>query len=1222
MKGAIRTKREKPRGAPTPPASSSVSKLLESLSPDPRVRGGQFERLCKWFLETDPVYRRQLRRVWLWGQWPGRWGADAGVDLVAEATSGALWAVQAKAYDGAYSITKADLDTFLSESNRAEFSFRLLIATTDHIGGTARRTVASQEKPIHLLLRSGLESAQVPWPASPDDLRAPRPRPKDLRPHQVEAVEASCRGFGVNVRGQLVMACGTGKTLAALGVAEKLRALRVLVLCPSLSLLGQTIREWLANARQPFAFLPVCSDETVTSDDGFTQHVSELGFPVTTDPGAILAFLAAPGRSVIFATYQSSEAVAEAHALGAPPLDLLIADEAHRCAGPVGGMFATVLDSDAILAQRRLFMTATPRYFTERLRREAEAEDFDVASMDDEENFGPVFYRMSFSEAIRRDLLSDYQVLVVGVDDAAAKAMVDRRQLVKYGEMTMDAEALAVRLAVLKAMQKCDLRRVLSFHGRVKGAKDFSNSLEAILESMSADSRPSGEIRADWVSGEMSAGSREVILARFRDLADGERAVLSNARCLAEGVDIPSIDGVVFVDPRRSQIDIVQAVGRAIRKAQDKKVGTVVIPVAVASSSDPNQALDASAFRPVWNVLRALRAHDDELAEELDALRRAMGRRDGTPMRLPSKLRMDLPQSVGEDFARSLGVRIVELSTEAWELWFGALKGYTDREGTSQVPIAHDEGGLSLGRWVASQRTAARRGDLSSEKVRRLENLPGWTWDPFADRWEAGFEVLVAFAGRCGHARPSGEHMEADFPLGQWAGQQRTAFAKGYLQPVRRDRLDALPGWAWDQSETDWNDAFDRFTAFVRREGHPNVPTRHVEDGIALGHWVSRQRTAGRLSRLDPDRSERLAGLPGWTWDLVQGAWDDAFSRLRRFTEVNGHAAPTADFRADDFNLGAWVNAQRVLRRTQALAQDRARKLEGLPGWQWEPFSEKWEKGFHSLQQYVAREGDSRVTEAHLEDGFPLGRWVAIQRRLHDSRTRKLPEDRATRLESLPKWTWDPAEATWEESFAKLLAHVRTAGHARVTRFQVQDGFRLGNWVSAQRVARSRGRLSESRATRLGALPGWVWDVDAEMLENALGSLAAFVAREGHARPKVDHIEGGYSLGKWVTGQRAAYVRGRLDQERVRRLEAYEGWTWDPAEAFWDVSYAALMGFARREGHARVVSTHQEGGLKLGSWVGAQRVAYRRGKLRADRKAALEAVPGWLWDVEARSRRR
>ena len=386
---------------------TALGDLLGRLDPEKVRRGRQFARICQWFLTHDPVYAHELRRVWLWDDWPGRWGADAGIDLVAEDHEGHLWAIQAKAYNAAYWVTKHDVDTFLSESGRPEFSFRLLIATTDRIGRTAKRTIEAQEKQASVLLLGDLEAAEVDWPASPSDLRAPQlspRRPEGRWAYQGEAMNAVVEGFDQSDRGQLIMACGTGKTLTALFINEKLAAQRTLVLVPSLSLLAQTLREWTANTEAGFDFLPVCSDETVAEPDAVVANTSDLGFPVTTDPEEIATFLRRrSGPRVVFATYQSSPQIAKAFRLGrVPAFDLVIADEAHRCAGRVSSDFATILDSEKIRARRRLFMTATPRYFTGRVVREAKEADFEVASMDDEAEFGPVFHRLGFAEAIER----------------------------------------------------------------------------------------------------------------------------------------------------------------------------------------------------------------------------------------------------------------------------------------------------------------------------------------------------------------------------------------------------------------------------------------------------------------------------------------------------------------------------------------------------------------------------------------------------------------------------------------------------------------------------------------------------------------------------------------------------------------------------------------------------------------------------------------------------
>src|SRR5271155_1381033 len=292
-----------------PLASASVGAFIDlfnQLDADERIKGKQFEQICKWFLANDPVYKHELRRVWLWSEWPGRWGADAGIDLVAEDRNGHLWAIQAKAYDPAYRVTKRDVNKFLAESGRGVFTYRMLIATTNLIDHIGERTIQDQEKQVTFFRLNDLQAASVDWPASPTTLRPTRPL-KPARPHdyQREAINKVIKGFTSADRGQLIMACGTGKTLTALFITEKLAAERTLILVPSLSLLKQTLNVWRANCTAEFVSLPVCSDVTVARDDDVAlEHTSDLGVPVTTDPSEIAAFLRRrSGPQVVFATY-------------------------------------------------------------------------------------------------------------------------------------------------------------------------------------------------------------------------------------------------------------------------------------------------------------------------------------------------------------------------------------------------------------------------------------------------------------------------------------------------------------------------------------------------------------------------------------------------------------------------------------------------------------------------------------------------------------------------------------------------------------------------------------------------------------------------------------------------------------------------------------------------------------------------------------------------------
>jgi superfamily II DNA or RNA helicase len=1060
---------------------ATFSDLLTTLDPgDSYRRGKQFEHVAKWFLFNEPEYGSRIKKVWLWDEWPGWWGKEAGIDLVAEDRDGQLWAVQAKVYDPKYRVTKADIDTFLSESSRKVFSYRLLIATTDGLGSTARRTIDAQEKPVHLVLLTDLLDTAVSWPASVVNLR-PSPKPKTAKPrdYQREAIRDVIKGFTKSDRGQLIMACGTGKTLTSLFIHEKLGCQRTLVLVPSLSLLKQTMKVWRVNAKAEFDALPACSDETVVKDpDSVVSTTREVGVPVTTDPGEIATFLRKRGPRVIFSTYQSSPRVAAALAQGrVPGFDLVVADEAHRVAGPASSDFGTVLDAKAIKAKHRLFMTATPRYFTGRVLKAAQAADLEVASMDHEPRFGAVLHRLSFGEAIERDLLTDYQVAVVAVDDATYREYAEKGTRVRLDEKTKtDARTLAGQIGLAKAMRKYDMHRMISFHSRVSRAREFAAELPAVIAWMPARQRPKGKLWADYASGEMTAGERHLRLQRLSHLDDGERGLLANARCLAEGVDVPTLDGVAFVDPRRSEVDIVQAVGRAIRLADDKLVGTIVIPVFIDTHTDPEQALDDSAFKPVWDVIKALRAHDEDFGEQIDSLRREMGRRGGVP-RLPGKIRLDVPVKVGMEFAEAFDVRLVEQTTASWEFWFGLLERYVEEHGHAGVPDSYSLNGHQVGKWVQKQRTKCTNGTLDADRQARLHQLPGWTWAPHADQWEEGFARLLDYVEHHGDARVSQSYTVDGYQLGGWVGRQRNNFLKGTLGIDRQTRLERLPGWAWYAITDQWEEGFTRLLDYVERHGDARVPQPYTVDGYRLGAWVITQRGNYAKGTLDPDRARRLGELPGWAWDVIDIQWEEWFARLLKYVDRNGTSRVPARCVIDGQNLGNWVAVQRDRYREETLDRDRANRLQEPPEWTWTPHGDRWEKGFALLVAYIDHNGHACVPYSHTTvDGFKLGAWVRNQRTRKDT----LSTDRRQRLEELTGWAWDALAAKWEETFAQLVEYVRRNGDARVPFSHKVNGCNLGAWINTQRTNYARGTLDATRASRLCRLPGWSWDARAD----------------------------------------------------------------------------------------------------------------------------------------------
>ena len=694
----------------------------------------------------------------------------------------------------------------------------------------------------------------------------------------------------------------------------------------------------------------MCSDATITNDPWITS-TTEIGFPATTDSKALRAGLNAEtetGRSVIvFATYQSSQVVEDALRGRSFRFDLLICDEAHRATGEQSSDFTRALRDESIPAQRRLFMTATPREISVRLKKAAEAKDLVLWSMDDETTYGPRFKTLAFSEAIERGLLTDYRVAIVGVTDEEVDALVRERTFVTRdaGGEVIPASELAAHVALGQTMRRFGRRRVISFHTYVKRARRFADAFPAVVEWMGSTEGPDGDVWAESVSGAMPIRDRDRVLKRLASVGPDSYGLVSNARCLGEGVDVPTIDGIAFVDPKNSPVDIVQAVGRAIRKAgSDKNMATIMLPVLVRSGEDAEAALDRSDYRAVWRVVNALRAHDDVLADELDALRFGLSRREEWSG-FPAKIVLDLPEMVGREFATSLGIRIVEMATSTWHFGLGKLTRFAEKEGHARVPTSHIEDGFKLGGWVGNRRFEFRGGRLSDEQRKALEALPGWSWNPLDDDFAEGLARLRRFVEQEGHARvPKFHVVDPDgFRIGVWVNTRRYDFSRRRLSEEHKEALEALPGWSWDPAKDRFEEGVAHLRRFAKKEGHTRVPRDYEEGKFKLGKWVSALRV--KLgARLNDEQREALTGISGWSWDPLEDSFQADLARLRRFAEREGHTRIAAQHVDEDgFPLGRWASRRRSQYRRGKLNRVRAEALEALLGWSWDPLEDSFE---------------------------------------------------------------------------------------------------------------------------------------------------------------------------------------------------------------------------------------------------------------------------------------
>jgi len=628
-----------------------------ALSFSERDKGARFERLMQAYLRTEPKYAAQLRTVWLWDEFPSRdelGSVDTGIDLVAETFGGEFWAIQCKCYDADAAISKSMVDTFLSASGRAfhwddkpvMFALRVWISTTDKWSGNAENALKGQRPGVTRINLYDLNAAPIDWGKLEQGVHGSQAQTAkyELLEHQKEALNKTHDYFQYRARGKLIMACGTGKTFTALRIAEKEAIDKKLVLycVPSIALLGQTLREWTAHAADPLHAICICSDPKVSQarqkaadSDGFSTI--DLAFPATTNPQRVVEQYqkrTGEGLTVVFSTYQSISVVEESQGLGLPAFDIIICDEAHRTTGVTlknedAAAFVRVHSNDAVHGQLRLYMTATPRLYAEDAKAKAKEKEALVWSMDDEDTYGTEIHRIGFGEAVDKDLLSDYKVLIFTVNENDVPPAV-QEAFAHSNELPADtpAKLIGCMNALSKLIYGDDtvvrtdpqpMRRAVAFCQNISISKEITRALNDISvkyrESLPKERH--GQIigvTSAHVDGTMSAPVRDEKLAWLKSAEPtaGECRILSNVRCLSEGVDVPALDAVLFLAAKNSQVDVVQSVGRVMRKAEGKRYGYIIIPIVVPSTAEPETALDDNErYKVVWSVLNALRAHDE-----------------------------------------------------------------------------------------------------------------------------------------------------------------------------------------------------------------------------------------------------------------------------------------------------------------------------------------------------------------------------------------------------------------------------------------------------------------------------------------------------------------------------------------------------------------------------------------------------------------------------------
>lgn len=653
-----------------------------------REKGDYFERLVRVFFENDDVQKQYYSEVVSFADWAKAQGwskADTGIDLVATLADGSGYAaIQCKFYAPDHSIQKPDIDSFISAASNDLFT-RLIIADTTRkeFGRNASETLDNLSKDWNRIGLNELEASRIDWSQFIRTGTISLAPKKQLRDHQREALKAVIDGLTEADRGKLIMACGTGKTFTGLRIAETMagKGKRVLFMVPSLALMSQTVREWKNDCQEEFTAFSACSDTKVGRNadaDSLDLNIHDLAFPATTDPERLARQVTdtpANKMTVVFSTYQSIDVLTRAQKNhGMPVFDLVICDEAHRTTGVTlkdathESSFVRIHSNDHVSATKRLYMTATPRIFGDAAKRKADDHDAELSSMDDEAKFGKDLFHRGFGWAVENDLLTDYKVVVLAVDEGLISATVQNR-LKESAELKLD-DATKI-IGCYKALTKADMlsdlefdphpmRRALAFCQSIEKSKVIENEFGLVVDeyvsNLNLNNNRLLSVEARHVDGSFKANAREEMLNWLKaDAGDDTCRILTNAKVLSEGVDVPALDAIMFMHPRKSQIDVVQSVGRVMRRAEGKKLGYVILPVAIPPNTKPEDALnDNERYRVVWQILNALRAHDERLDARINQAKIGEDISDKIELvRISSETELRELTAVVDDFATS-----------------------------------------------------------------------------------------------------------------------------------------------------------------------------------------------------------------------------------------------------------------------------------------------------------------------------------------------------------------------------------------------------------------------------------------------------------------------------------------------------------------------------------------------------------------------------------------
>jgi superfamily II DNA or RNA helicase len=994
-----------------------------------------------------------------------------------------------------------------------------------------------------------------------------------------------------HIYGILDIACGCGKTLLSYWTCQKFKFNKIIILVPSLQLLSQFVQAWkiedFANKINT-QYLMIGSD----SDLNFKDYCY---INLTTVEDEICNFIENNDKFIIVSTYQSSDKLLSAINETGVTIDFCIFDEAHKTAffkqkiindkNNYGRQFSLFLDN-TIKINKKLFMTATPRIYkfndNESDLKKSKKTKFHNISMNDPKIYGNIIHSYKLGKAIEDNTLTDFEIIATDVTDNRMKKIIEENRKIYpflYGSEGINAETLFYIIALSNCLNKFNCKHILTYHNKIGkysenkeagyinkiyGAFGFAGLLEKYKKIFNLE-----KYTFYHVSGETKVKERNEIIKKF---ANTDYSIICSARVFNEGIDIKEIDCVAFIDARESRIDIIQCLGRCLRKCPGKNMSRVIIPTYINGITDEteDEQFNSTKYKNLFSVMKAIKTEKNINVDITDIIvdenyEKPKNTKSGGIIRHLTFRNIDTKRSeqdddiniknfVNLDHWKEKIKPLIVYGIYSWEHRYSELKEYL--ETNDKYPSQHDNDPniKKIAIWIQHQRENKKIDKISEYRIEQLELLKNWQWDILEDNWNDNYDKLKNYLEINDKYPSTRDKNINNKKISLWIITQRRNKKKKKISNEKIIKLEQLKNWKWEIvditkiKKASWNKHYDELIKYL--EHYDKYPKGHDEDTNVrkIGKWIQHQRENKKKNKISNEKIIKLEQLKNWQWELVdttkvkKKSWEEHYEELRKFIEKNNKYPKDSGKDTNIRKIGKWVCNQRTNKKKNKISGERIKQLEKLNNWQWD-VDDIWNENYEKLRNYL--EINDKYPKDHDKDinVTKIGKWIQHQR--ENKKENKISEERIEKLEELKKWQWDILENTWNDNYDELRNYLKINGKYPSNSDKNKNIKKIGNWISCQRMAKNKNKISEDKIYKLEQLKNWKWGIDLNNIWNEhYNELKNYLENNDRIPKNRDKDTNIRKLGQWVSNQRRNKKINRLTKERIEKLEHLKDWHW------------------------------------------------------------------------------